>query len=183
MKNLIITVSERLARNYYKEYSLSVIILCSILYLGWQGNNFLHTFERISSDTDAGAIEKKHKPAFVLKDFQPIFGIAGTETNVQRQIPRSSLNLKLKGVLAGNRHSASSAIIEDNKGMERVYKPGDKLFEGITLHQVFSTYAIIRNRGVLQKIIFTDNTQNTRLQLIPHMPIDKLIPEAHKGKK
>ena len=183
MKNLIITVSERFARNYYKEYSLSAIILGSILYLGWQSVNFLHIFQHVTSDVDTTTIEKNNKPTFVLKDFQPIFGAASTQANAQQHIPQSSLNLKLKGVLAGDRYSESSAIIQDNAGMERVYKPGDKIFENITLHQVFPTHIIIRNQGTLQKIIFTENTKHTTLQLIPGMPIGKMIPETYKGQK
>lgn len=61
--------------------------------------------------------------------------------------PETHLNLTLTGVLFSQAPHGSVAIIRDDKGQERYYRPGDEVVSGVTLDAIHTDRVILRRAG------------------------------------
>ncbi len=138
------------------------------LYLTLQGSPEVSD---ISNDSSIS-----HKP-FVLADFSFLFG-EGQDSKSQpttQELPKTSLNLTLRGALAGDTTTDSSAIIQDGSGQDRFYRIGDTLPGGAVLDQVHPHHIVIRYQGALQKLMFPELSSDKGLESVaypqtPSMP-------------
>lgn len=88
-----------------------------------------------------------------------------TEPLANEPVKKSSLNLKLLGVVIAP--SMSVAIIEKS-GKPYSYAVGEEIQDGVNLQALFEQYAVVSNRGVLEKLemekaqsLFADEPQSS----------------------
>ncbi len=67
-------------------------------------------------------------------------------------LPDARVNLSLKGTLAASDPEASYAIIADSNKEENVYKIGDAVMPGTTLHEVHQDLVVLNQSGSLSKL-------------------------------
>ncbi len=75
---------------------------------------------------------------------------------VETKTPVSRLNLTLRGVLAAEPDTLSTAIISAGKGKggkEEIYAIGDTIQNGVKLHEVHSDHVIVDRQGRLEKLV------------------------------
>jgi len=67
-------------------------------------------------------------------------------------LPDAKVSLSLKGTVSASFADDSFAIIEDNKKEEKVYKIGDLVQAGTTLHEIHRDLVVLNQNGVLSKL-------------------------------
>lgn len=67
-------------------------------------------------------------------------------------LPDARVSLSLKGTLAASDPGASYAIIADSNKEENVYKIGDAVMPGTTLHEVHRDLVVLNQSGALSKL-------------------------------
>ena len=72
------------------------------------------------------------------------------------------MNLVLRGALAGDGGSTSSAIIQGSDGQDRFYQVGDVIPGGAILQSVHSTYVVINQGGRPQKLLFVASSPSPK---------------------
>ncbi len=79
---------------------------------------------------------------------------AAAVEEVQEEIPETSANLELRGVipLAAPAETESIAIIAEKGGDEKVYTVGDEVQRGLTLNAVYADRVVFRRGGRLEEL-------------------------------
>lgn len=88
-----------------------------------------------------------------------LFGVAAKATAPTRRAPietvkDTNLKLTLKGVFASDNPDKASAMIEDDKGKEKVYLRGDTIFPGVVLYEVHADKVILERGGNFEALNF-----------------------------
>ena len=85
-----------------------------------------------------------------------LFTSAMSSTRPEPNAP-TALNLKLVGVLATmpQREQSQAVLNFNNKGNE-VFLEGSEIATGIVLHQITSSYVLIRRQGNLERVEFSE---------------------------
>ena len=113
-------------------------------------------------------VEVRQKP-LALHEFPLLFGEAKAKPKPQlTEIPKSNLNLVLRGALAGDSDSTSSAIIQGSDGQDRFYQVGDPIPGGAILQSVHSTYVVINQGGHPQKLLLVASSPSSKPGLKPY---------------
>ncbi len=105
--------------------------------------------------TESPAPEKK---MLLVKDFRLLFGEAQDKPRLAKNadIPKTNLNLTLRGALAGSEGVVSSAIIQGSDGQDQLYRVGDFIPGGAQLNSVHPRHVVISYNGKLQKLLFPE---------------------------
>ena len=140
-----------------KSHQLTAALFCAAIGASWVSHG-LDLYREITSQPPEKTYSatQAHKPYVSTTDLPLLFGEIEEDTSAlqARNIPATTLNLKLRGVLAGDTHS--SAIIEDASGQSQLYNIGDSLAEGITLLSVHEDSVVINYKDRLQRILFPE---------------------------
>lgn len=164
----------------YREIVLTLIITGLLVSLSWQSVTFIQTLHNLTqSNTAITSRTTATDLSFKITDFSPLFGITDEKTNAQF-IPKTSLNLKLKGALSGSNNEISSAIIQNSDGIDRLYRKGDRLPGGAVLDQVHTHYVIIQYQGTFQKLIFPENKEKAPLRQSSQLPTTQVMHSLKK---
>ncbi|MCK5893022.1 MAG: hypothetical protein KAG53_01165 [Endozoicomonadaceae bacterium] len=148
-----------------------------ILALGILTTVTLQSLEMVSITADAQeksislSNDKITEKTISLADFSFLFGEAKNTDTGTKDIPKTSLNLTLRGVLAGDDSKDSSAIIQDNNNQEHFYRTGEILPGGAMLNEVYPQHVVIRHQGVLQKLTFPTLLSNKKTDSANYPPI------------
>jgi len=172
-----------------KAHQLTIAALCAAMAWSWTSHG-IHLHREINIQP----LEKSHnntsKPRAHISDpgAPLLFGQAersGSQLQA-RNIPATTLNLKLRGVLAGD--PFSSAIIENQNGQSHLYNVGDRLAQDIILLSVHKDSVVINHKGRLQRILFPELTDKAPTQqnassrstlALPAGPLSQSPPASH----
>lgn len=106
------------------------------------------------AQADAGAFDVQNLLATHLFGEAPpdsVTAIAPVE-----EIPESSLDMVLTGVVAAGDDSLALALIRVNEEPETPFAIGDELTDGVTLQAVHADRALIQRRGVTEALLLED---------------------------
>lgn len=89
-----------------------------------------------------------------------LFGEASEEpaARVEREVsnidalPDARVTFSLKGTVAASEQDSSVAIIADSNKEEKVYRVGDPIQSGTTLHEIYSDLVVLSQNGVYSKL-------------------------------
>lgn len=98
---------------------------------------------------------------------QSPFEGAGPATEVTL-VPKTELNLTLKGVRAEDDERAGMAIISVSGGPAKTYQAGDEVLEGVTLDRVLPDRVILMKRGKAEGLLMPSTYE--RLSVIGNPP-------------
>lgn len=87
---------------------------------------------------------------FGKADATEILGEAGPPSGIE-DLP-DARGLSLKGTVTASDATPSFAIIADNNKQEKVYRVGDPIQPGTTLHEVYKDLVLLNQNGVLSKL-------------------------------
>ncbi|WP_281647535.1 type II secretion system protein N [Parendozoicomonas sp. Alg238-R29] len=159
MNNDPLIIGRQWLVNYHRQLLLSILCTGLLVSLAFHGLRLFDEFttippERKTSDTS------EHKQTLATSDFQLLFGKADDKPKALKaaDIPATTLNLTLRGALAGVGDVPSSAIIQGNNGQDHLYRPGDTISGGATLESIHARYVVINYNGRLQKLLFPEAT-------------------------
>ncbi|MCL6271140.1 hypothetical protein M3P05_14535 [Sansalvadorimonas sp. 2012CJ34-2] len=112
------------------------------------------------------------KKMIALRDYKFLFGEADDKPTLNRtaNIPKSNLNLTLRGALAGDGEVPSSAIIQGGDGQDHLYLVGDYIPGGAQLDSVHPHHVVISYNGKLQKLVFPEVSSNQGVELYSPPP-------------
>ncbi|GAA4647975.1 hypothetical protein GCM10023116_02370 [Kistimonas scapharcae] len=181
MNNEVLDKSLNLLAKHQSSIILAVLTIGMLATLAVQSFNLYRTLQGPPEVSDIANDSNTSQKTFVLADFSFLFG-EGQESNTQlstQELPKTSLNLTLRGALAGDTTTDSSAIIQDGSGQDRFYRIGDSLPGGAVLDQVHPHYIVIRYHGALQKLVFPEITHDKVLETVSHPqtpPMPKEMP-------
>jgi general secretion pathway protein C len=82
-----------------------------------------------------------------VEDAAPVVAQSNIET-----LPDARVNLSLKGTVAASDPKSSYAIIADSNKEETVYKIGDLVQAGTTLHEIHMDLVVLNQNGALSKL-------------------------------
>ena len=171
MNNDIFINSQKWLEQYFHKLTLAFIVLAGVITIGTQTMETIQDLSHGSSDIQPSQQPENAKP-LAASEFNLIFGQADLKPNKQKQqvIPKTTLNLHLRGALAGNSKTESSAIIQGSDGQDHLYKVGQSLPGGAVLDSVFTHYVVINYHGTLQKLMFPDLGKELKNQPPPNLP-------------
>ncbi len=173
MDNKVITKTGQWVLSHHRSVALIVLLTSVFVSLSWQYGIFIETLNSIKTVNADRTIDKiNSSEQYNPIDFLSLFGTA-SETDNKSFIPKTSLNLKLKGILHSNNNGLSSAIILGPGGSERLYKIGDKLPGGATLESIYDRYVIIQYQEEKQKVVFPEGKQKSFLHQTSKLPTTK----------
>lgn len=138
---------------------LTLVILTTVTFQSLEMYRIIADSQKESISLSNDKITEK---AISLTDFSFLFGEAEKTDTPVKEIPKTSLLLTLRGVLAGDDFKDSSAIIQGNNNQDHVYRTGDILPGGAILDEVYPQHVVIRHQGALQKLIFPTLLVNKR---------------------
>ena len=166
MRQFIISINSYIKKKNYMKIMMFFVILCVIITLTRQVVEFIHLQKKINTVSPV-VIVKQETKLLKTADFSSLFGKALIEES--DFIPKSSLNLKLKGVLVDKGQQLSVVIVESNDG-DVLYKKEDLLPGGAILKEIHTNYIVIDNAGKIQKISFNAKNYNMPLQQFSESP-------------
>ena len=151
-----------------KNRILIILLLCvaMIASLSWQIFNAYQTF-RVGETIKLEPTSEINTTSASLSvnDFELLFGFnnRSEESNKPADIPKTKLNLILRGALAdiGKNRGDSSAIIQGSN-QDRLYSEGDALPGGVTLKEIHPDHVILSRNGQLEKLFFPDSGKDSR---------------------
>ena len=85
---------------------------------------------------------------------QQFFGQAETQTDVNINLPETTLALQLRGAFTASDPKQASAIIETSDKTARHYTVGSQVQGGLTLHAVHHDRVVLSNSGILETLYF-----------------------------
>ena len=151
-----------------KNRTLITILLCIAMFisLGIQVFQLFKTFY----DTPSINMEPKSEltqkaETLSVKDFDLLFGFNNRNEarNKSTDIPKTKLNLILRGVLADiDANAEDSSVIIQSSSQDKLYSPGDSLPGGVTLKEVHSDHVILSRNGQFEKLFFPDSDKDLR---------------------
>jgi general secretion pathway protein C len=86
---------------------------------------------------------------------------ASVEVENQEDAPPTNLNLELKGTIVAKGQGDTVAIIAEPDGSEKIYKVGEAVPGGATLHAVFMDRVLFRRAGKLETLSLPRADQTT----------------------
>ena len=157
MNNDILASGRQWLVNYHRHLLLAALCTGLLISLTFHSMRLIDEItaeppERASHDP------REKKQALAANDYQLLFGKADDKPKELKasDIPATTLNLTLRGALAGVGNVPSSAIIQGNDGQDRLYRLGDTIAGGATLESIHARYVVINYNGRLQKLLFPD---------------------------
>ncbi len=90
----------------------------------------------------------------MVSDMTQDFSLFGSseKTPSHAQAPVSNLELRLTGTMAGEDPKAGLAFIDDKKGKQKSFRPGDNVFGLAQLIAVYPDYVLLYHKGREEKI-------------------------------
>lgn len=151
-----------------------VLILALTVYLAWlsaQAVWFFLTPEgsstapTIATQTAGPASSKRAVNGSKIASYH-LFGEVGAKEPVKREeapkdVRKTKLRLKLKGVFTAEPMADSGAIIEEIGKSTEYYKVGDKISGSATLEEVYNDRVLLKRNGVLEALSFEENAKST----------------------
>ncbi|MCH2159677.1 MAG: general secretion pathway protein GspC [Oleiphilaceae bacterium] len=95
-----------------------------------------------------------------------LFGEANKEAAIQerpKDVPKTRLRLKLKGVFSGKDAADSGAIIEELSKPSEYYRLGDSLPGGVRLAEVHSDHVILDRNGTYEALYFDETSSSSSI--------------------
>lgn len=91
-----------------------------------------------------------------------LFSVALQKPLSEITLPKTQLQLILRGAFTANDPAKASAIIEDSNKKNKHYKVGNKIFGETTLKAVYNDRVVLANNGKLETLYFpvNNNKQN-----------------------
>src|SRR5690606_966259 len=77
-----------------------------------------------------------------------LFGAAPQHASNSRNVPATTLALRLRGTLADPDPRRGIAVIADDQGNERAWRVGDEIVPGVTLDEVHADRVVLLHVGV-----------------------------------
>tara|TARA_R110000868_G_scaffold124025_5_gene328107 strand:- start:10797 stop:11633 length:837 start_codon:yes stop_codon:yes gene_type:complete len=71
-------------------------------------------------------------------------------------IPESRLNLVVRGIRTGQAAADGVAFLQTPDGRDGIFRPGDEIVDGVTLHSLDEERIIIDRRGVLEALVLRE---------------------------
>ena len=181
MNNEVLDKSLNLLAKHQSNIILALLTAGMLTTLAVQSFNLYHTLQGNPEASGISSEDSTAQKSFALADFSFLFGEAQESESqlATRELPKTSLNLTLRGALAGDTTTDSSAIIQDSNGQDRFYRIGDSLPGGAVLDQVHPHHIVIRYQGALQKLVFPEITHDKGLGTVSYPqtpPMPKEIP-------
>ena len=127
--------------------------------LGWQGYRFYNSFQASRSLPQSHVVRSSQRtqPKVHLASLD-LFGKAQSRMEPQaidtRNLPKTNLQLTLRGVMAGNGHDRTSALVEGSDNHTQEYHLGDTLPGHAKLKAVYSNRIVISRNGHLENLFF-----------------------------
>lgn len=127
--------------------------------LGWQGYRFYNSFQVSGSlpQSHVVASSPRTRPGVKLASLD-LFGKAQSRQEPQaidtRNLPKTNLQLTLRGVMAGEGHARTSALVEAPDNQTQEYHLGDTLPGHAKLQAVYSNRIVISRNGHLENLFF-----------------------------
>jgi len=133
--------------------------LVALVSLGWQGYRFYQSQQYRASQTQQQAVSRPRKtaPRVDLAKID-LFGKAspkeGTAAVDTRNLPKTNLQLTLRGVMAGDGEGRTSALVEGPNQQTQTYHLGDSLPGNAKLKAVYPDRIVIDRNGHLENLFF-----------------------------
>jgi len=164
----------RLDLHYWLKIFL-IVVMVAVLFV--QITRFFNLVNQPLGDELSDRVSNDQPVIFDVDNL--LFGEGKVLSVDTEQIPETSLNFILTGVLIEEFGENSSAMIQSGDGSNKVYHTGDKLPGGASLHQVFPKYVVIENEGLMQQLRFPKKTNGVELQAAPPLqPIIEVVPNG-----
>lgn len=92
-----------------------------------------------------------------------LFSVALQKPLAEIKLPKTQLQLILRGAFTANDPAKASAIIEDSSTKSKHYNVGNKIFGETTLKAVYSDRVVLANNGKLETLYFPMNNNQQSL--------------------
>ncbi|MGI9273700.1 MAG: type II secretion system protein N [Endozoicomonas sp.] len=144
----------------------AILLIAMCASIGYQGLSLYKTLND-ATPLNTEHLSKKNAEAEPLttRDFKLLFGSneKPDARNTPTEIPKTRLNLVLRGALAsiGQSQKNASAIIQGSN-QDKLYEVGDTLPGGVSLKEVHADHVVLNRNGQLETLYFPDAGKDSR---------------------
>ena len=144
----------------------TILLIAMCVSIGYQGLSLYQTLADANHlNTEHLSQKNTEAEPLTTRDFQLLFGSSEKPDarNTPAEIPKTRLNLVLRGALAhiGQSQKNASAIIQGSN-QDKLYEIGDTLPGGVSLKEVHADHVVLNRSGQLETLYFPDAGKDSR---------------------
>jgi general secretion pathway protein C len=168
--------------NRLPQLSALALGLVALVSLGWQGYRFYQSQQYRASQTQSQTVSRPRKtePRVDLAQLN-LFGKASSREETAavdtRNLPKTNLQLTLRGVMAGDGEGRTSALVQGPDQQTRSYHLGDSLPGNAKLKAVYPDRIVIDRNGHLENLFFPKPDSDEGIDVATTKPEPQPTPE------
>ena len=139
------------------------LLLAMVASVSIQGFRLFETLNKTQDDKILPPVTPPQPVALKQENFKLLFGSnERPEAKADNaDIPKTKLNLVLRGALAGLHHKKYGSAIVQGANQDKLYEIGDSLPGGVILTEVFSDHVVLNRGGQFETLYFADTDKNS----------------------
>ena len=137
-------------------YAISILLLLlAITSVAWQVRSQQKLKASNYAPQKIAPIRKNSKPSYQINNVvhANLFGDPNPKKPVQKNAPKTTLNLKLQGVLSASDETIARAIIASGSGASKLYSIGDKIKgSGVSIKEIRADEVLLNRNGAIESL-------------------------------
>lgn len=165
--------NHRLWHKHAQKGALGLAVLCLLCVIGWTSWSAHSQLKVKQSDyqpQEISAPSQNKRPSYQVEDIVAanLFGNPSPEV-VVRKAPKTTLNLKLQGILSASDQSFARAIIQSGKKSSELYSVGEEIKgAGASVKEIRDEEVLLDRNGAIESLALVKKTASGDRKIISY---------------